>query len=147
MPKSKRQLKAILPVLERGGERSSLFWWMLDHHDEMVAAANGRRPRWKQLCTKFEGLGLTDGFGKPPSPEAARRTWRHVRKLAADKPKADEAPGRKPPSRISPDWRPQEATPPPHAAQSVPGKAVAPTADEHIARLRRAMAERSGRQM
>jgi hypothetical protein len=115
MPKSKRALRAVLPALTHGEERSTLFWWMLDHLDELVSAANGRRPRWGQLCERFASLDLKDGHGRPPSPEAARRTWRHVRLFAASQEAAKLPKRSKPPSRMSPEWRPQEVvqTPPP----------------------------------
>ncbi len=111
MPKSKRELREVLPALKRGEERSTLFWWMLDHIDELVAAANGRRPRWGQLCERFASLDLKDGRGCLPSPEAARRTWRHVRLYAASQEAAKLPKRSKPPSRMSPDWRPEVVPP------------------------------------
>jgi hypothetical protein len=119
MPKSKRELREVLPALKRGEERSTLFWWMLDQIDELVAAANGRRPRWGQLCERFASLDLKDGRGCLPSPEAARRTWRHVRLYAASQEAAKLPKRSKPPSRMSPDWRPEVV---PVAVQ--PGAAV-----------------------
>ncbi len=113
MSKSKRQLKVVLPALERSDERSSLFWWMLEHHDEMLAAASGHRPRWAQLCVTFAALSLRDGQGNLPSPEAARRTWRNVREFAASGVATSlRKPRPKYPSRIPADWRPQIVTPP-----------------------------------
>ena len=111
MPKSKRELREVLPALKRGEERSTLFWWMLDHIDELVSAANGRRPRWGQLCERFASLDLKDGRGCLPSPEAARRTWRHVRLYAASQEAAKSPKRSKPPSRMSPDWRPEVVPP------------------------------------
>ena len=51
--------KAILAQVERPYERSSLFEWLMTHHDEMVAAAGGRRIEWSRLCAEFAKEGLT----------------------------------------------------------------------------------------
>jgi hypothetical protein len=83
MARPNRELKSVLHVLECSEERSTLFWWMLDHHDELVAVAAGSRLRWRQLCEGFAALGLKDGKGNVPSREAARRTWLHVREVMA----------------------------------------------------------------
>lgn len=162
MAKSKRELRVVLPALENTEERSSLFWWVLKHHDAMLRAAGGRRIRWKPLCEKFTRLGLRDGAGNPPSTEAARRTWRHVRAVAT---KAAQVPPQRSrawgyPSRIPADWRPQEVTPkPPDAGLPValpaPATAADPSAElvepydpiKNIARLHRLIAERSGRKV
>ena len=79
----KHPFKDILSVLKRSEMRSTLFWWMLDHHDELLAAGAGRRVRWPQLCATFTTLGLTDGCGNTPSSLVARRTWHNVRLFAA----------------------------------------------------------------
>jgi hypothetical protein len=121
MPKSKRQLRVVLSALERSDERSPLFWWMLEHHDELLTAATSRRPRWVQLCVKFDTLGLKDGQGNTASPEAARRTWRNVREFAASSAATSlRKPRPKYPSRISPDWRPQIVPPPPPIRAPLP---------------------------
>ena len=128
MPKSRRQLRVVLPALERSNERSSLFWWMLEHHDEMLAAVSGRRPRWVQLCATFATLDLKDGQGNLPSPEAARRTWRNVREFAASAVATSlRKPRPKYPSRISPDWRPQTVVPPPPIRAPPPGPVPIPS--------------------
>ena len=57
--------KAILAQVERPYERSSLFEWLMTHHDEMVAAAGGRRIEWSRLRAEFAKEGLTDADGKP----------------------------------------------------------------------------------
>ena len=142
MPKSRRQLRVVLPALERSEERSSLFWWMLQHHDEMLKAAMGRRPRWAQLCATFEALDLKDGQGNLPSPEAARRTWRNVREFAASAAATNfRKPRPKYPSRISPDWRPQVVSPPlpirpPSPIPPIPVTSALQTDDEAAARAR-----------
>jgi len=105
--------KAILAEVARSSDRSSLFWWLVDHHDELIEQAAGKRMRWDALCVRFAEHGLTDTRGRPATPRTARETWfqarrtvaeARARKAAAD---AKKKPGDKYPSRISPDWRPQ----------------------------------------
>lgn len=75
--------KAILAQVERPYERSSLFEWLMTHHDEMVAAAGGRRIEWSRLCAEFAKEGLTGADRKPVNAATARKTWQRVRKEQA----------------------------------------------------------------
>jgi hypothetical protein len=75
-----RGAKAILAQVERPYERSPLFEWLSAHHDDVVAAAAGRRVEWSRLCGEFESAGLTGRDGKPASATTARKTWQRVRK-------------------------------------------------------------------
>ena len=101
----------------RGSERSSLFWWLVEHHDEIAAEAGGKRMRWEPLCARFAAHGLRDVNGRPPSPRTARETWLQARRTVAQarerkrQADADVRPGQKFPSRISPAWRPQIVPP------------------------------------
>jgi hypothetical protein len=72
--------KAILAQIERPYQRSSLFEWLFLHHDEVIAAAAGRRLEWSRLCGEFETAGLTGRHGKPVNAATARKTWQRVRK-------------------------------------------------------------------
>jgi hypothetical protein len=113
MPIERRQTKAILKAIARGEDRSSLFWWMVEHHDEILAAAEGRQIQWGTFCAEVARPGLTDTKGKPPTTRNARQTWRQARRAvqkARERAMANPSAGRpvrKYPSRISPDWRPQ----------------------------------------
>ena len=113
MTNGRRQTKAILKAIARGEDRSSLFWWMVEHHDEILAAAEGRRIQWGTFCTEATRLGLTDTKGKPPTTRNARETWRQARRAVEEARERAMAksragrPGSKYPSWISPDWRPQ----------------------------------------
>jgi hypothetical protein len=75
-----RGAKEILAQVERPYERSPLFEWLLAHHDDVVAAAAGRRVEWSRLCGEFESAGLTGRDGKPVNATTARKTWQRVRK-------------------------------------------------------------------
>ena len=115
MSKNTRSHEAILAEVTRSSERSPLFWWLVEHHDDLIAQSAGRRMSCKALCSLFAGHGLTDIKGRPPSPRMARETWFQARK-AVSQTKARKAqaeaetqarPGSTYPSRISSDWRPQ----------------------------------------
>ena len=60
MSKSPAGLAAVLQAITRGPQRSSLFYWLYDHHDALVEAVAGRPIRWAPLCREFADLGLTD---------------------------------------------------------------------------------------
>jgi len=70
----------VLKNIARGPERSSLFYWLYDLHDQIVQAAVGRRIRWEPIQAQAIELGLTDGANNPPTAERARQTWYFVRK-------------------------------------------------------------------
>jgi hypothetical protein len=149
MTQSRGTTKAILRTIARGENRSTLFWWMVDNHDRIEAAA-GRRIHWKGFCAEAAARGLTDATGKAPTERTARETWYKARlEIAAAREReaaasATRRVGRKPPSRLPKDWRP--------AAFAAPGPAAprpAPADDydqeKAMAALRRIMNERSGR--
>jgi hypothetical protein len=102
---------AIVEEMARSSHRSTLFWWLVDHHDEVVAASAGRRFHWGALCERFEKIGLTDLTGKPANPHTARITWQRVRRMVAEArqrqaAEAERRPGSSPPSRLPRDWAP-----------------------------------------
>jgi len=95
MTRRNRDTRAILKTIERSEERSPLFWWMVEHHDEMIQSAQGNRIRWAPFCAKAVERGLVDTRGRPPTERNARETWAQARravqearaKLAARPPK------------------------------------------------------------
>jgi hypothetical protein len=112
MSNDRKGLRAVLREIAHSAERSPLFWWMVEHHDELAQAAEGRRLRWKQLCERFAGLGLTDVNGKVASERTTRATWARARRAVEEA--HERAAAKRPahrrgkyPSRISADWRPQ----------------------------------------
>jgi hypothetical protein len=123
--------------VRQGPDRSSLYWWMVDHHAALLAEGKAGRMPWLKLCKRFIALGLTDGSGKPPSPARACKTWREacIEVMAA----ADRAaPARlPPPSRQRADWQPPMARiPPPSTRHASPPPAANPIpaqeGDEHL---------------
>ena len=112
MARRTQTFQAILEEVARGGDRSPLFWFLVQHHDELLQQAEGRRLRWDALCQRFAQHGLTDARGETANPKTARQTWLRARKAVVEakrrKQVSDAArrPGDVYPSRISPDWRP-----------------------------------------
>lgn len=148
-------LQRMLKDVGRPDNRSPLFWWLLENHDGIIAAAAGRRLRWHTLCAHFETLGLTDTTGKAPTLRNARETWAQVRREVARLRSGEKAAAPTPasPSRLPATWRPVEIDPntaPPRLPARV---SVDNETDEQrsrrgqasILRLRKKLAERSGR--
>jgi hypothetical protein len=148
MSRERKGLRAVLREITHGADRSPLFWWMVEHHDDLAQAAEGRRMRWRVLCEQFEALGLTDVNGKPASERTARATWGRARRAVREArervvAKKSAAPKRHYPSRVSRDWRPpivEPSEPTPAASAPAPYDP-----DEQIARLKRIINSRSGR--
>ncbi len=80
MGKCRTGLDDVLKNIVEGPQRSTLFYWLVEHHDEIAQAAAGRSIRWEPLRVRFAELGLTDGDGKPATAETSRLTWFKVRK-------------------------------------------------------------------
>ena len=82
--KTKRAgVKAILTQVGQSADRSSLFHWMVEHHDELLANAKGRKMNWIELCVSFGTLGLTNQQGEIATERTARETWYRARKEVA----------------------------------------------------------------
>jgi hypothetical protein len=166
MARQKRDTKALLGIIGRNKLRSSLFWWMVEEHDKILAAANGEKMEWRSFCAEASKRGKTDTRGRQPTEGNARETWRQARKYVAETRAVNAAkpPPAVHPSRIAKDWRPPNAPPPPGQALAPSMQANVPSANNFIpvrknepqeiepydpskqmARLRRIMAERSGR--
>jgi hypothetical protein len=107
MARRKRDTKAILRIIERSEERSPLFYWMVEHHDEMLEAAGGKRIRWAPFCAKAVAHGLVDTRGQAPTERNARETWAQARRAVQEARAELAARPAKPvyPSRM-PKWTP-----------------------------------------
>lgn len=114
MSRKRRNLRAIVTYLQESPERSSLFWWLAEHHDEIARANAGKRIRWQPLAAQLASYGLTDRNGKPASAEITRLTWKRVRQFVAEQAaakQARQATGRLQPSRLPSTWRPPTTDP------------------------------------
>lgn len=171
--KTKRAgLRAVLRKIEQPADRSSLFHWMVEHHDELLARANEARLVWVDLCATFAELGLTNRDGQPASQKTARLTWYRARKAVAEKrtrtaraaltglsPRSlmpSASPRARTPiettrssSSAAPATNTPSAIPLPTTRSDAPAGAGGPISDEQVAakkaRLMRTLAERSGR--
>ena len=76
---TRRTVKEVTALIERGPLHSTLYYWLLEHHDELLAAAQAGPIRWAPLCAKFVSLGLSNKHGSIASPATARQTWLRVR--------------------------------------------------------------------
>jgi hypothetical protein len=83
MPRGRKGLRAVLNEITQSADRSPLFWWLVEHYDELATAASGRLLQWARLCTRFAEMGLTDLHGKPASVQTARVTWHRVKQSVA----------------------------------------------------------------
>jgi len=73
-------VREVTTLIERGPLHSSLYYWLLENHDEVVGATKAGPIRWEPLCAKFAVLGLTDCRGSVASVRTARQTWLRVRR-------------------------------------------------------------------
>jgi hypothetical protein len=115
MSRNSKGLRGVVREITHGANRSSLFWWMVENHDQLASAVGGRRLQWTRLCARFAKLDLTDANSHAPSEQTARKTWQRVRRAVAKARELAAAnqsarPQRRYPSRISPDWRPPVAS-------------------------------------
>lgn len=113
MSRKREDIEAVVSYLLQGPERSTLFWWLVEHHDELVEAKGCKRTRWGPLALQLASYGLTDRENKAASPAVVRLTWQRVRKYVANRNAAktlQKVVGMRP-SRLPPTWRPQEALP------------------------------------
>lgn len=159
-------IRAILKQIAQRGDRSPLFHWMVQHHDEMLDRAKGGKIIWGELCVTFQEHGLTNQLGQPASKRTARETWYQARKAVAQQ-RTNAArlaltglaprslmPSASPRARTPIETARSPGSPAPTTNTQSPGP-DAPTgarklvSDEEVAakmaRLRRAMQERSGR--
>jgi hypothetical protein len=160
MSKNASPLNQILRAVAKGRQRSALFWFLYQHHDEILTAAKGKLS-WQHLVAEFRYLGLTDRNGCPPSLNTAKVTWQRVRRTLARE-RSVMATGvssrQRQPSRMSPEWRPLVAAAEPtdgelqrRALETDPAASRSPTSQTNqdpeamLAELRREVGGRSGR--
>src|SRR5208282_50400 len=74
-----RGAKAILAQVERPYERSPLFEWLFEHHDDVIAAAAGRRVEWSRLCGEFARSTREWRRCAPPNARSAKGVRRQTR--------------------------------------------------------------------
>jgi hypothetical protein len=77
--------EAVIAVVRRSPRRSSLFWWLFDHYDELIEqkGLSAVGFDWKFMCAGFVDLELSLVGGAAVTPERASKTWQRVRKEKA----------------------------------------------------------------
>jgi hypothetical protein len=83
MTKTPLDIDAVVKAVTRPNERSTLFRWLYEHHDELVEAVKGKRIIWRAFCALFADAGLVNGNGRTPTERTARETWYRVRREVA----------------------------------------------------------------
>ena len=126
--------------------RGYVYSWLRAYYSQVAAGLESGEQSWPSLVAAMARDGVTGRDGGKLTANAALKVWRRVcRDVEAEADAAAAAaPKRKYPSRISPDWRPQVVPPSqPSAVQAASNAPYDP--DEQLARIRRIIAERSGR--
>ena len=77
--------EAVIAAAHRSPRRSSLFWGLFDHYDELIEAKglSALGLPWKSMCAIFTELELSLVGGAPITAERASKTWQRVRKEKA----------------------------------------------------------------
>ena len=126
--------------------RGDVYCWLRAHHSQVAVRLATQELSWSALAEALSREGLKGRNGVELTGRAVAQVWRRVcRDVEAEADAAAAAaPKRKYPSRVSPDWRPQVVPPSqPSAAQAASNAPYDP--DEQLARIRRIIADRSGR--
>jgi len=125
--------------------RGEVYSWLRAHYREIAARLASGEASWTTLCAEMVRHGLTGRRGESPTPKAAPKVWQRVCRDLEGVAAAALPARRKPPSKVSRDWRPQLALTAPQstAGPTDPDKPYDPL--ERIAEIRRDMNARSGR--
>ena len=126
--------------------RGDVYCWLRAHHAQVAARLATEELSWATLAEALSREGLRGRNGVELTGRAVAQVWRRVSRdvEAEDAARTAAPPKRKFPSRISPDWRPRVVSPAqPSAGQDTSNAPYDP--DEQLARIRRIIAERSGR--
>jgi hypothetical protein len=131
-------IKRLLTRLEKrgpgDGRHSDAYRLLREQHAALVARFQTHWPGWDAVAVEMSEAGVATKGGRRLSASSVRRVWKRV---CADVAKAQAVEAtRKPiggkfPSRISPDWRPQEVLPhtPPSAGVTASRALVAVSPD------------------
>ena len=87
MPRDRKGLRAVLNQITQSADRSALFWWLVEHHDEVATAASGRRLQWARLCTGFAEIGLRGPErhdGSSMHQNRIQRRWQGIPRIRAE---------------------------------------------------------------
>jgi hypothetical protein len=84
MTRSADDLRLLMRHLKPGasgrGRRSTLFQWMFQRAPAFARMLDDVQPSWASVAAALTAQDLTDGAGKPPTAERARKTWFEVKR-------------------------------------------------------------------
>lgn len=121
--------------------RGDVYSWLRAHHDQVEALRAKEGRAWSEVIADMVRDGVTGQDGQAPTIKSVSKVWQRVsHDVAAEA--AFAKPKRKPPSRISPQWRPQVVAPASTAVAVATPRSGPETPEEVKARLRRQMANR-----
>lgn len=83
MREHERLAQSLLDHVGRSNLRSPLFWWLYDHHDELLARAKGRLIFSKEFTDALAQAGIMDRTGKPATLKCIYQTWYRAKKLVS----------------------------------------------------------------
>ena len=149
MSDKREKVEAVVSYLLQGPERSTLFWWLVEHHDELIEAKGRKRTRWAPLAAQLAGYGLTNRNKQPASPAVVRQTWQRVRRYMAEEKEAKavrQHQRRQQPSHLPATWRPPVAPLSPACSSDGPSNTAADLsgAEANLASIRAFIKSRSG---
>jgi len=130
--------------VRRYSRRGEIYAWLRTYHDQVLALLTRGEGSWPELVAEMVLDGISGRRGAELTPNAALKVWQRVRR---DIEGADHAPRprRKPPSKVSRDWRPQLALSVPQVGSDLADAEKPYDPLERIAEIRREMKARSGR--
>ena len=114
MERTNKAVKMLFAEMTQRGERSTLFWWFVENHDDILEGARRQRIQWAVVVQRAVGLGLTNRIGASPSRKLAKLTWQRAQTYVARVRKAD---GQQPVRPASPFSIPRSADVQPVAAE------------------------------
>lgn len=125
MERASKTVKSMFVAMTQRGERSKLFWWFVENHDDILEGAKRQRIQWAVVIERANELGLTNRAGASPTRKLAKLTWQRAQIYVTAARRADAAAPARPlspfPMPRSSDARPVTAEPPALSGTPVPG--------------------------
>jgi len=78
MQRASKIVKSMFVAMTQRGERSKLFWWFVENHDDILEGAKRQRIQWAVVVERANELGLTNRAGAPPTRKLAKLTWQRA---------------------------------------------------------------------
>lgn len=79
MDRSSKAVAAAIEEIAKRGERSCLFWWLVEYHDQIRERMARQRISWVAFAEQMTRMGLTDRTGKAATPNTVKTTWHRAK--------------------------------------------------------------------